>query len=74
MVGPIVCSRVDGEASSLYADGTGRDDADEDDRRAAGSPPSTDKHQDCDRPTCRALLTTNENDETPGLAEGTNWD
>ena len=54
--GPSCGSHVDGEVSSLYADGTGRDDADEDDRRAAGSPPSTDKHQDCDRPTCRALL------------------
>lgn len=54
--GPSYGSRVDGEANSLCADGTGRDDADEDDRRAAGSLPSTDKRQDCDRLTCRALL------------------
>lgn len=54
--GPSYGSRVDGEASSLCADGTGRDDADEDDRRAAGNPPSTDKRQDCDRLTCRVLL------------------
>ncbi|KZC07801.1 hypothetical protein WN55_09882 [Dufourea novaeangliae] len=54
--GPSGGSRADGGASSLCADGTGMDDADEDDRRAAGSPPSTDKRRDCDRLTCRALL------------------
>lgn len=50
---------ADGAASSPDADDTGRDDADADDRRAAGRSPSTDKRRGCDRPTCRVLLSRN---------------
>jgi len=51
---------ADGAASSPDAGDTGRDDADEDGRRAAGSSPSTGTRQGCDKPTCRALLSNNQ--------------
>lgn len=50
---------ADGAASSLGVGDTGRDDADEDDRRAAGSSPSTGTRRDCGRPICRVLLSNN---------------
>lgn len=49
---------ADDAASSLGAGDTERDDADEDDRRAAESWPSTDTRPGCGRPTCRVLLSS----------------
>lgn len=57
---PCCGSRVDGEVNSLCADGTGMGDADEGGRRAVKNLPSMDKHQDCDRLTCRVLLSNNQ--------------
>jgi len=51
---------ADGAASSPDVGDTGRDDADEDGRRAAGSSPSTGTRQGCDKPTCRVLLSNNQ--------------
>lgn len=51
---------ADDAASFPDADDTGRDDADEDDRRAAKSSPWTRKRRGCGRSTCRALLRNNQ--------------
>lgn len=52
---------ADDAASSPDADDTGRDDADADDTRAAERSPSTGKPRGCGRPSCRVLLSSNQN-------------
>jgi len=52
---------VDGAANSPGVDDTGRDDADEDDRWATGSLPSTPgTHRGCGKLICRVLLSSNQ--------------